>query len=385
MSLNYFLNKKIIDSMNQIVEEQSYLTLDFPLSIGQKMNFEPVQEIEGDKYLTNYFQAYTFTKNKELNDFILTSNISSLMFLENLAEGSSTISIHNMIRRIENGAKPKTKKEKLAMNLIEAVRLVKKADFEINEDNYELLIHILFRNTEFNLDRKANYYRTDNKKLLTDVLINFESIDDELKGLFKFINDIPENSFDGFTKAIIIFLQILIIQPYQKFNSTLALLMSLWFIGQSKEKQIFQIWIFDLLNHWDKIIEKINESYDNNLNVNDLLKTVKKYLQDSVKRGFIASLVKEWIAQDSEVRSKFFPSDYELIVLISILTERTKEVSVKRITDKLKIAGYAGVKKQEIKDALENLKSANIVKVTKNDANFRVADKQLNKYKYILE
>ncbi|ATZ21840.1 hypothetical protein [Mesoplasma tabanidae] len=385
MSLNYFLNKKIINSMQQVVEEQGLFTINFPLSIGQKMNFEPINEIESDKYLTNYFQAYTFANNKQLTEFILTSNISSLMFLENLAEGSSTLSINNMIRKIENGAKPKTKKEKMAMNLIEAIRLVKKTDFKINEDNYELLIHILFRNTEFNLDRKANYYRNNNKTMLTDIAINFELIDEELKGLFEFVNDVPENSFDGFTKAIIIFLQILIIQPYQKFNSTLALLMSLWFMGQYKEKEMFQVWIFDLLNHWEELIEKINELAVNNFNISEILKYIKKDLKDSVKRGFILSLVKEWIAQDFDVRAKFFPSDYELVVLITILTERTKEVSVKRITDKLKVAGYTAVKKQEIKDALENLKSANIVKVTKNDANFMIADKQLNKYKYILE
>ncbi|AVN60595.1 hypothetical protein CG007_03210 [Mesoplasma entomophilum] len=385
MSLNYFLNKKIIDSMNQIVEEQGLFTVNFPLSIAQKMNFEPMEEIESDKYLTNYFQAYTFRNEQQFSDLVLVSNISSLMFLENLAESSSMLSISNMIRRIQNGAKAKTKKEKMALNLVEAVRLVKKADFEINEDNFELLIHILFRNTEFNLDRKANYYRVDNKKILTDITINFESIDQELKELFKFINDVPENSFDGFTKAIIIFLQILIIQPYQKFNSTIALLVSLWFLGKSKEKEMFEIWIFDLLNHWEELIEKINESISNSFNVNELLSFIKNKLKDSVKRGFISSLVKEWIAQDSEVRSKFFPSDYEFIVLITILTERTKEVSVKRITDKLKIAGYSGIKKQEIKEALENLKSANIVKVTKNDANFMVADKQLNKYKFILE
>lgn len=383
MSLNYFLNKKFVDLMNEIVEEQELFTIDFPLSKEQKINFETMKEIQSDKYLTNYFQAYSFSNNKHLSNLILTSNVSSLMFLENLCEGSSMLSIHNMIRKIENGFKLKTKKEKMVMNFIEAIRLVKKTDFKINEDNYELLIHILFRNTEFNLDRKSNYYRIDNKKILTDITIDFNSIDDELKGLFKFINDVPENSFDGFTKAIIIFLQILIIQPYQKFNSSIALLMSLWFIHQSKENGVFKIWIFDIVNHWEELIFEMNKSVKKGFKINLFLNFMKKTLKESIKRGFLLSLIYEWINADHEVRSKFFISDYEVIVLNTIISERTKEISVKRITDKLKINGNQTIKKQEIKDTLENLKSANIVKVTKNDANFTVADKQLNKYKYI--
>lgn len=385
MSLNYFLNKKFVDLMNEIVEEQELFTIDFPLSKEQKINFETMKEIQSDKYLTNYFQAYSFSNNKHLSNLILTSNVSSLMFLENLCEGSSMLSIHNMIRKIENGFKLKTKKEKMVMNFIEAIRLVKKTDFKINEDNYELLIHILFRNTEFNLDRKSNYYRIDNKKILTDITIDFNSIDDELKGLFKFINDVPENSFDGFTKAIIIFLQILIIQPYQKFNSSIALLMSLWFIHQSKENSVFKIWIFDIVNHWEELIFEMNKSVKKGFKINLFLNFMKKTLKESIKKGFLLSLIYEWINADHEVRSKFFISDYEVIVLNTIISERTKEISVKRITDKLKINGNQTIKKQEIKDTLENLKSANIVKVTKNDANFTVADKQLNKYKYILE
>ncbi|ATZ18307.1 hypothetical protein [Mesoplasma melaleucae] len=385
MSLNYFLNKKFVDLMIQIVEDEELFTINFPLSIEQKMNFKPMEEIQSDKYLTNYFQAYSFSKNKFLSNLISTSNVSSLMFLENLCEGSSMLSIHNTIKKNENGLKPKSKKEKMAMNFIEAIRLVKKADFEINEDNYELLIHILFRNTEFNLDRKANYYRTDNKKILTDIEIDFNAIDYELKGLFEFINDVPQNSFDGFTKAIIIFLQILIIQPYQRFNSSVALLMSLWFINQSKENSKFKIWIFDIANHWEELILQINKSFKKGFNINGLLAFTKKHLRESVKKGFLLSLVYEWINVDYEVRSKFFASDYEIIILSAILSERTKEVSVKRITDILKINGNQTIKKQEIKDALENLKSANIVKVTKSDANFTVADKLLNKYKYILE
>lgn len=385
MSLNYFLNKKFIDLMSEFVEDQELFTINFPLSKEQKMKFEIMQEIESDKYLTNYFQAYSFSNNKHLSNFISTSNVSSLMFLENLCDGSSMLSIHNMIRKIESGLKPKTKKEKMILNFIEAIRLVKKNDFKINEDNYELLIHILFRNTEFNLDRKSNYYRTDNKKILTDITIDFNSIDDELRNLFEFINEVPENSFDGFTKAIIIFLQILIIQPYQKFNSSIALLMSVWFIHQSKENNLFQIWIFDIVNQWEKLILEINRAFKNDLKINSLLKFTKKILKESIKRDFLLSLIYEWINTDYENRSKFFISDYEVIVLNTIISERSKEISVKRISDRLKISGNQTIKKQEIKDTLENLKSANIVKVKKSDANFTVADKQLNKYKYILE
>nr|WP_215216186.1 hypothetical protein [Entomoplasma sp. MP1] len=54
------------------------------------MKFEIMQEIESDKYLTNYFQAYSLSNNKLLSNFTSTSNVSSLMFLENLCDGASS-------------------------------------------------------------------------------------------------------------------------------------------------------------------------------------------------------------------------------------------------------------------------------------------------------
>ncbi|ASZ09367.1 hypothetical protein CK556_03365 [Mesoplasma chauliocola] len=385
MSLNYFLNKKIVSEIERIQEEQFLFSVNFPLSIGQKMNFEPMKELQSDMYLTNYFEAYTTPNNSLLKSLALTNNIASLMFLESLAEGTSLISIHNMIRKIENGYKPKTKKEKLALNLIEAIRLVKKPNFEINEDNFELLIHILFRNTEFNLDKKTNYYRVDNNKMITNIDIDFNSIDDELKEVFKFINDVPGNSFDGFTKAIIIFLQILIIQPYQKFNISLAILMSLWFLHKDGYKEDKQLRIFDLANQWEDMILKINEAALQGFNLSEAIDFIKSKIKESVKSNFLLSLIYSWIDEDYAKRSAFFPTDYEYIVLTAILTERTKEISITKITDKLRINNSTTIKKQEIKNALENLKGANILKTTKNETNYTVVDKQLNKYKYILK
>jgi hypothetical protein len=105
--------------------------------------------------------------------------------------------------------------------------LIQQDKFEINDDNYELFIRVIFRNIGLDLDNKRNYYRNSVKdKTFLKQTVKIEKIDQELQALFEYIYSLRKTPLAGFTQAYLIIISLMIISPYKKHNLIVAVLLS---------------------------------------------------------------------------------------------------------------------------------------------------------------
>lgn len=377
MQIDYFLNTKFVNKIND-----DLITTTLFETIKQKVNFNPMLAIKEDRYLTNYMKAYGIKITDPTHEEIFIKNIVSLLYVENEVGDLKFEEVCNLIKSIDNGCKPKTKLEKLIFNIIEINRLISKVDFEINDDNYELIVHLLFRNTELNLDRKINYFRNETNKIGLKLDIAPENIEKEVINIFKFMLKKPEESFDGVSKVIIIFYAWFIIQPHQKFNVILSFLITSWYLRQNNFGILRNLDLFTMINHWTDLINLINESIGQNLNFDKVLSETKDIIRKGFKRNYLNKLLHYWI-DEHNLSNKINLS--EKLVILSIL-ENGEE-----IVDKESISTFHLANKQtlvslpEINKNIQKLISLKIIKTNKDKSIFTFQVEELAKLKEILK
>ncbi|PPE04723.1 hypothetical protein EELLY_v1c04030 [Entomoplasma ellychniae] len=376
MQIDYFLDKRFINKM----DKENIQSVLFQ-SLNCKINFDPKKSIQQDIYLTNFMKAYEIKKFDLTYNDIFARNIIALLYAENEIQDLSYSEVIKTIFSINNGMKTKTKLEKLILNVIEINRLINKIDFKINEENYELIIHLLFRNRELNLDRKINYYRSGKNTLGLTIDIDPKDIELEMQTIFKYMLQKPEDSFDGITKLIIIFYSLLIVEPHQKFNIILSFILTNWYVRQNNISSLRNLDLFTIFNNWDFIVKIINNSLKDKLNFDEVLLKSKQIIKHGFKTNYLNELFEQW-NEENKVLNKW---DVEAkFILLKIIGNEEQSVSKEAIIKAHLFKNNLISKNIEIEKNIENLINLKLIKSDKNKTHFELIVEELSKFKEII-
>jgi uncharacterized protein YfkK (UPF0435 family) len=128
--------------------------------------------------------AYKFDRidNPRLYENLKYLEIVSLASLDGQVEEQNLEKLFEKLRRLNTGGyKALSYDDKLLLNLSEVYDLISQRNFALNQDNFELFIHILFRNLVYDLDIVSSYTRNKKTKLLVKNPIDSDLIFDELE------------------------------------------------------------------------------------------------------------------------------------------------------------------------------------------------------------
>jgi uncharacterized protein YfkK (UPF0435 family) len=128
--------------------------------------------------------AYKFDRidNPRLYENLKYLEIVSLASVDGQVEEQNLEKLFEKLRRLNTGAyKALSYDDKLLLNLSEVYELISQRNFALNQDNFELFIHILFRNLVYDLDIVSSYTRNKKTKLLVKNPLDSDLIFDELE------------------------------------------------------------------------------------------------------------------------------------------------------------------------------------------------------------
>lgn len=364
VGLDYFLNKKWIKKSKKFLDNDRYIANVFK-TINENINFSFGKHLANDRYLFDYAKAFSIPKEALAWSEIQILEVLSLLILDGNLEEKNPKKILKAIVEIGGGRKPKTQDERKIWNLIEALDLIETEKFEINEDNYELLIHIMFRNLGYNLDIKTEFYRSVKTKNQFKNLLNPSLIDQELKSFIGYIDNLNKDNISGFSQALVIFFSYLYISPYQQNNVIVALLISKWFLlaldnGPENDFFIPNI-VYSLALHWKNFVDLTNESFAEDLDIDPISDLLLECAIDGINMRYRLNSLENWIAGDNHINQHLFVDEVDKMILLSLLGMKTDSWKAGKIMQIFKLQSHYILSRKEVFDLLDRLVDAEIL------------------------
>ncbi|WP_146063648.1 hypothetical protein [Williamsoniiplasma lucivorax] len=359
-----------------------------PVSHNSKFHFTFKRQVSSDRFLYDYLKAYEVPRDSNISkDVKLMDFLSLLAIEENLDQGDYTKTVQSIIE-IDSGKKPKTREEFKIWNLIEIWDLIENDSFQINEDNYELIVHILFRNMGFDLDIKADYYRNLKTSTPFKNLLNPQTkiIDKEIQGFLNYIKNLNQKDIGGITQAGVILNAFLFIYPYKEFSITLAFIFARWYLKRNS-------WNIPIVNpmhsfgiHWDKFIKKVNESFEK-LNLDSLLEFEKEIIKSGVNDTYCLYLFDNFIQSDQSGTTPVFPKFIDKVIAAKIILLNTNVLKEEKIANSLQIRNFQFAKEKEIKSVIQKMLDLKFLakKEEKQSSFFELNDQFLQKIRLLLK
>ncbi len=386
IGLDYFLDDKSLNKILKDLDNGIYYS-SIPKTYKEKIRFNLSEQIEGDRYLYNYLNAYNIKKMDSASSEMRVYDLSSLLILDGGFENYTPKEVRKTVVEMISGRRPVSKDEKLIWNVVEAYNLIQQDKFEINDDNYELFIHVIFRNIGLDLDNKRNYYRNSLKdKTFLKQTVKIEKIDEELQALFDYIYALRKTPLAGFTQAYLIIISVMMISPYKKHNLIIAVLLSQWYMHQANGQLQLIFPGYAIGNKISELIKTIDESFSNRMNISEPLKLLKKFAKREINVTYRLHMLNKWIAEEPIKRQKLVSDNETLMVLLTILSIRDKEVSFSRIKQDLMIGTYEVLNKEQLQKSLTKLENNQLlVKKGTASAKYLLNDDDLYKIKRLLK
>ncbi|WP_031542460.1 hypothetical protein [Mesoplasma photuris] len=381
-SLNYFLDKKSLNKLLKDLESKIW-EANIPISINNKLRFNLIKQIEADSYITDYMNAYKVNNQYAPLQIINNLDITSLLLIDGDLTNKTPEYVYNAIVEIRRGRKAMNTDEKIIWNVVEAYNLIQKEQFEINEDNFELFVHIIFRNIGLDLDNKNSYYRQDNDKTLIKSVFPFDLIDEELLGLIDYIKSLKKTKLGGFTQSYLIFIQVLLISPYRKYNFIVATLLSQWYLYQSNLNYKMMHPIYKITNNWKEFIGLLDEVSSKDFTIDSILEFIRRALKEEVNISYRNLLIEKWLKNNK--CKNLFKNDFQKIILALVVNYPKVEISLQQIRHEFSFAGEFCISKKEMEEHLQTLVDNKIL-ITKpgQTVKYQLLEKELIKIKLLL-
>ncbi|WP_100618528.1 hypothetical protein [Williamsoniiplasma luminosum] len=388
VGLDYFLNDKWVQKTSKNLDNNIYAT-NLPATNNAKFHFSFNQQVNSDKFLFDYFKAYEISDDFSITrDDMRLIEFVSLLLIEGTFEETDYWKIIRKIKEIEAGKKPKNRDEFRIWNLIEIMNLINEDGFKINEDNYELVVHILFRNMGFDLDIKSNYYRNNETPIVFTNAIKpqIKVIDKEVEAFIKYVEKLSDKDISGTTQAGIILNSFLFIYPYQEFSITLAFILSRWYLKRiAPNLQGIQT-MYNVGTNWEDFVKKTNQSFEE-LNLDPFLDFMKQICKNGVNNLYRLSLFQELVEEQKNSPTKVFATLIEQAIVIKIITSKTQSFRLDKIVNNFKIRKVNFVKEEEIKNVIQKMIDLNflIKKEEKQSTLYELNDQFLEKIRLLLK
>ncbi|WP_026389405.1 hypothetical protein [[Acholeplasma] multilocale] len=384
ISLEYFLDKKSLNKVLKDLDNGIYYST-IPAAFKDKLGFTLKRQLKEDRYLFDYLRAYNVTKMEDASQEMRLLDLTSLLIIDGEMEDRDSISIRKSIIEINSGRRPSNKDEKMIWNVVEVFNLIQQDKFEINEDNYELFIHILFRNIGLDLDTKRNYYRSAADKTFISEVVAAPEIDNELTTLFEYINSLKKQPIGGFTQAYLIALAVLIISPYKRHNLIVAMLLSQWFVYQTNQNVFLINPMYCVGRHWSEVINYIEDALKDKFIVDEILTKLRGFAKEEINISYRMHLLDEWINKDFHKRKDLFDNKFEKLLFTIILGNRAPDISAQKIKQEFVLGDNQTISKTDIELSLKNLIDKGVLILKKGTTpKYAVADPELLKIKLLL-
>ncbi|MCL8211736.1 hypothetical protein LD125_00014 [Mesoplasma sp. JKS002658] len=233
ISLEYFLDEKWYKKNLSKLKDNRFLTK-LPGIKGNKFSWKFRENVQQDRFLFDYLAAYRVDRmEKTYRGFNYFEIISFLLIDGNLKEDKpASVLYKNLVQLNNDRLKPNSYDLKLMRNILQVYDLIYQNNFPLNEENFELVVHILFLGLDSSLDSLSDRKRTKETPSAFHHLLDPGLIDQEMHNFWEYLKDIPENDFSGFTKAFILGLEFLYISPFQSLNLMMMQFIIKWYLFQ---------------------------------------------------------------------------------------------------------------------------------------------------------
>lgn len=109
------------------------------------------------------------------------------MIINNGLQETNLKKVHRMVESLSEGERPKNRDEFHVMNLIESLYLIAHQSFEFNENNFEIIQQLIFRNLGLSIHDKAKLYRRTETYGPFKNLVPPKQIENKLKEFFIYL------------------------------------------------------------------------------------------------------------------------------------------------------------------------------------------------------
>jgi len=350
--LDYFSDNKLINKDWSKLKPQTYKS-SFPVTSKHKFHWNINSNFGEDRYCFDFLHAYKFDRidNPRLYENLKYLEIVSLASLDGQVEEQNLEKLFEKLRRLNTGGyKALSYDDKLLLNLSEVYDLISQRNFALNQDNFELFIHILFRNLVYDLDIVSSYTRNKKTKLLVKNPIDSDLIFDELENFWKHVESMKDKqlTFTSFTKAWLLGIEFLYISPYDRFNLIIMTFIIKWYLFQldfNFRNVYFNQSIWMNYKEFIKVTQDALESRD----LNEYLEMMRAFS----KRETIFAKHMEWIMNlaDKTKRFKELKRFDNLIITAFLMRFEDRPISIKTLTKSVVNKSYK-VSASQLKEKL---------------------------------
>ncbi|KNG79147.1 hypothetical protein [Mycoplasma sp. HU2014] len=384
MRFDYFLKTK---SLNNILKrlKNSTVKTTIPISTRNKLSYDLVNQVDRDRFLYDYTKAfYDEFVEPVVEEKLFDFEFCLLLFLEKKIN-YSFFEVLYTFKNIKKGKRPETEIENLIYNTIYAYEFIKMPKIVLDENNFEMFVHILLQNLDFDLDIKANYYRSPTDKTIVENSLSANDIDSEFNALFDYLKDMDSKMLSGYTQAYILFIMLMLISPFKSYNLTFSTLFTQWFSFQRNESKKIVIPLYQIAKNWNNFNDNINNLINEELNVNQTLNTIKHCYIENINFYYHASHIYKWILKDRKKRMWIFEDDQTFILLVLML-QKTENLSLSSIKNLLTVNKIKLLSDQELKKILDKLINKNVIqKIGNQTIKYSFYDKDLEKARFLVK
>jgi hypothetical protein len=112
IGLDYFLDDKSLNKILKDLDNGIYYS-SIPKTYKEKIRFNLQEQIDGDRYLYNYLNAYNIKKMDSASSEMRAYDLSSLLILDGGFEKYSPRKVRQTVLEMISGRRPINKDEKL--------------------------------------------------------------------------------------------------------------------------------------------------------------------------------------------------------------------------------------------------------------------------------
>ncbi|ATZ16683.1 hypothetical protein JN01_0096 [Entomoplasma freundtii] len=391
-ALDYFLSKKWQGTKHKPINNERYTAIVLSED-GANPNFHLNTRLATDRYLFDYMNAFGVGNTMLARSEINLLEILSLLLISKELEETNPKKISKTILELSRGRRPKNREEIRIINLIEAIALIETENFAINRDNYDVIVHILFRNLGYDIENKTRFYRQTNANTFVPNVLDYQKIDKTLNQFLGYMTNLDDQEIGGFTQALIILISFIYISPYQQNNLLLAFLLSKWYLQTINKGRHFSNPIYPLLYDWKLFQKLVKETFDNQLKLDDLLDFLYKESINGINLAYQIKNFDEWIESDPTYRhvaDYLLPNVIDKVIALRIIqkTDVDKGISSEKLLNSFRLRGKKVFEDQEIHDVQQRLLDQKIIsKEMKNGGRewFKLTNSQLHKLQKLLE
>ncbi|AGJ91070.1 hypothetical protein [Mycoplasma putrefaciens] len=384
MRFDYFLETKSLGNITKRLKNGVFKT-PIPISTKEKIEFDLVNQLGRDRFLFDYTKAYfdnfvedVVAEKLRIFEFCL------LLFLEK-KQNYSFSEIFTIFKEIKKGKRPLNNLENRIFNIIYTYEFIRKPKIILDENNFEMFIHVLLQNLEFDLDIKSNYYRLENDKTILQNVLLANQIDNEFNALFEYIKDVENKQLSGYTKAYILFIVLILISAFKNYNLTFSTLLTQWFSFQKNDSKKLVIPLYQIAKNWNNFLINLNSLIPEKLVIDTTLSTIKHYYIQNINMYYHASHIYKWIKKDAKNRMWLFEDDLAFLLVV-LMFQQIGNLSLNNIKSLITINKIKILTDIELEKTLDKLITRNIISKTSGQTvKYSLVDKNLAKAKYLVK